>query len=121
MSPTIVPKGAWFGWPDDPKIEELREAWFNARDREVQKKICREIQLQAFRNVPYYPVGAAWLARFPQGYQWCQGGLREILERPPHLTGCALCFDNANTPDTHQRPRVRGCTRATQRQSALLH
>ena len=23
-------KGAWFGWPDDPKIEELREAWFNA-------------------------------------------------------------------------------------------
>ena len=55
-------KGAWFGWPDDPKIEELREAWFNARDREVQKKICREIQLQAFRNVPYYPLGAAWLA-----------------------------------------------------------
>ena len=25
-------KGAWFGWPDDPKIEALREAWFNAPD-----------------------------------------------------------------------------------------
>jgi hypothetical protein len=21
---------AWFGWPTDPKMEELREAWFNA-------------------------------------------------------------------------------------------
>jgi hypothetical protein len=68
----------WLGgmvWlADDPKIEELREAWFNARDREVQKKICREIQLQAFRNVPYYPLGAAWLARFPQGYSGVRKG-----------------------------------------------
>ena len=23
-------KGAWIGWPDDPKLEELREAWFDA-------------------------------------------------------------------------------------------
>ena len=25
-------KGAFFGWPDDPKIEALREAWFNTQD-----------------------------------------------------------------------------------------
>ena len=52
-------KGAWFGWPDDPKIEALREAWFNAPDLALQKKVCAEIQLQAFQNVPYYPLGLA--------------------------------------------------------------
>ncbi len=54
-------KGAWFGWPDDPKIEALREAWFNAPDLAAQKKIGEEIQLQAFENVPYYPLGLAQL------------------------------------------------------------
>ena len=52
-------KGAWFGWPDDPKIEELRDAWFNAPDLAAQKKIGVEIQLQAFQSVPYYPLGVA--------------------------------------------------------------
>jgi peptide/nickel transport system substrate-binding protein len=52
-------KSAWFGWPDDPKIEALREAWFNAPDLAAQKKVCAEIQLQAFENVPYYPLGVA--------------------------------------------------------------
>ena len=52
-------KGAWFGWPDDPKIEALREAWFSAADLALQKKVCAEIQLQAFQNVPSYPLGLA--------------------------------------------------------------
>jgi peptide/nickel transport system substrate-binding protein len=52
-------KGAWFGWPDDPKIEALREAWFNAPDLAAQKKVGVDIQLQAFDNIPYYPLGAA--------------------------------------------------------------
>jgi peptide/nickel transport system substrate-binding protein len=52
-------KGAWFGWPDDPKAEALREAWFNAPDLAAQKQVGREIQLQAFQNVPYYPLGVA--------------------------------------------------------------
>jgi peptide/nickel transport system substrate-binding protein len=54
-------KGAWFGWPDDSKIEELRDAWFNAPDSAAQKKIGVEIQLQAFQSVPYYPLGVAHL------------------------------------------------------------
>jgi peptide/nickel transport system substrate-binding protein len=52
-------KGAWFGWPDDPKIETLRDAWFNAPDAAAQKKVGEEIQLEAFQNVPYYPLGSA--------------------------------------------------------------
>jgi peptide/nickel transport system substrate-binding protein len=50
-------KMAWVGWPDDPKIEELREAWFDAPDVAAQKKIGVEIQLHAFQNVPYWPLG----------------------------------------------------------------
>jgi peptide/nickel transport system substrate-binding protein len=29
---------AWFGSPSDPKMEALREAWFDAPDLEVQQK-----------------------------------------------------------------------------------
>ncbi|HXA26051.1 MAG TPA: ABC transporter substrate-binding protein [Acetobacteraceae bacterium] len=54
-------KGAWFGWPTMPKIEELRDAWFNAPDLAAQKKAGVEIQLQAFQDVPYYPLGLAQL------------------------------------------------------------
>jgi len=54
-------RGAWFGWPEDPKIEALREAWFNAPDVAAQKKVGEEAQLQAFENVPYYPLGLAQL------------------------------------------------------------
>jgi peptide/nickel transport system substrate-binding protein len=54
-------KGAWFGWPDDPKIEALRDAWFNAPDPAAQKKVGTDIQLQAFEDVPYYPLGVAQL------------------------------------------------------------
>jgi peptide/nickel transport system substrate-binding protein len=55
-------KGAWPGWPDDPKIEALREAWFNAPDLAEQKRIAADIQLQAFQSVPFWPLGLAQLA-----------------------------------------------------------
>jgi peptide/nickel transport system substrate-binding protein len=45
------------GWPDSPKLEELRAAWFAAADLDAQKDICRQIQLQAFQDVPYIPLG----------------------------------------------------------------
>ena len=50
-------KNAWFGWPTLPKLEELREAWFNAPDPAAQKKIGAEMQQQAFQDVPFYPLG----------------------------------------------------------------
>ena len=50
-------KDAQFGWPTMPKIEELRAAWFDAKDVGQQKKICEQIQLQAFEEVPYIPLG----------------------------------------------------------------
>jgi peptide/nickel transport system substrate-binding protein len=48
---------AWFGWPNDPKIEALRDDWFAAPDLAAQKKIAEAIQAQAFENVPYVPTG----------------------------------------------------------------
>jgi peptide/nickel transport system substrate-binding protein len=47
----------WFGWASDKKIEDLREQWFAASDLEQQKKLATEIQLEAFDEVPYVPVG----------------------------------------------------------------
>ncbi len=48
---------AWFGWPTDQKLEDLRTAWFAAPDLAAQKKIGEEIQAEAFANPPYLPLG----------------------------------------------------------------
>jgi peptide/nickel transport system substrate-binding protein len=50
-------RNASFGWPTSAKIEELREAWFLAKDLQEQKKLTAQIQLQAFEDVPYVPLG----------------------------------------------------------------
>jgi len=50
-------KDAWFGWPTAPHLEELRAQWFKAPDLPAQQAICREIQRQAFIDVPYLPLG----------------------------------------------------------------
>ncbi|GGG20888.1 substrate-binding protein [Caldovatus sediminis] len=50
--------GAWFGWPDIPKLEELRDAWFDAPDLEAQQRIARDIQRVAMDELPYVPLGA---------------------------------------------------------------
>jgi len=48
---------AWFGWPDAPKLEALREQWLRAPDLATQKTLARDIQLQAFEDVPCMPLG----------------------------------------------------------------
>jgi peptide/nickel transport system substrate-binding protein len=50
--------GAWFGWPTVPRLEELRDAWFEAPDLDAQRRIAREIQLTMLDEVPYIPVGS---------------------------------------------------------------
>ena len=45
-----------------PKVEVLRSAWIDATDFGEQKQLCREIQLQAFLDVPYIPLGTFYLA-----------------------------------------------------------
>ena len=45
------------GWPSDPKIETLRDAWFQAPDLAAQQMLTRELQMEAFQDVPYIPLG----------------------------------------------------------------
>jgi peptide/nickel transport system substrate-binding protein len=49
------PQG-WFGWPSSPKIEALRDAWFDTSELADQKRLGAEIQAQAFEDVPYWPL-----------------------------------------------------------------
>ena len=48
---------ATVGWPSAPKLEELRTEWLRAPDLAAQKKIAAEMQVQAFTDVPYVPLG----------------------------------------------------------------
>lgn len=50
-------KSAIFGWPDIPRLEELRSAWFGAQDEAARAAICAKIQTIAFETVPYLPTG----------------------------------------------------------------
>jgi peptide/nickel transport system substrate-binding protein len=49
--------GGWFGWPDDPRIEALRDAFVRASSAEEQKKIATEIQKEIYDQVIYIPLG----------------------------------------------------------------
>lgn len=50
-------KDAWIGWPDNPRIEALRDAWIDSADPAAQKQISEQIQLECFSYVPYIPFG----------------------------------------------------------------
>jgi len=49
--------GGWFGWPDDPKIESLRDAFARSSSPEEQKKIAAAIQKEVYEQVIYIPLG----------------------------------------------------------------
>ncbi|MEO9188817.1 MAG: ABC transporter substrate-binding protein [Acetobacteraceae bacterium] len=48
---------ATVGWPSSPKLEELRTDWLRAPNLAAQQKLCAEMQLEAFHDVPYIPLG----------------------------------------------------------------
>ncbi len=45
------------GWPDSPVIETLRDEWLRAPDEAMQFSLAEQLQAQAFRDVPYVPLG----------------------------------------------------------------
>ncbi len=60
-APDIAIRGngtsAWFGWPTNPKMETLYDAWFEAPDLAAQKKIVDEMQTVFWQDPPYAPMG----------------------------------------------------------------
>jgi peptide/nickel transport system substrate-binding protein len=49
--------GGWFGWAEDAKIEQLKDAYARAGSLDEQKKIATEIQKEAYDQVIYIPLG----------------------------------------------------------------
>jgi peptide/nickel transport system substrate-binding protein len=50
-------RDAWYGWPTDPKLEELRLAWFGAPGQAERKSLCERMQVEVLREAPYLPLG----------------------------------------------------------------
>jgi peptide/nickel transport system substrate-binding protein len=51
---------AWDDWPTSPRVEAFRAAWLDAGDLDGQRRICAELQMQLWQDVPYVPMGEYW-------------------------------------------------------------
>ena len=49
--------GGWFGWAEDAKIEQLKDAYARSGSPEEQKKLAADIQKEAYDQVIYIPLG----------------------------------------------------------------
>jgi peptide/nickel transport system substrate-binding protein len=47
---------SWFGWPTNPRLEELRSQWFVLTNADEKVRVAREIQVEAFKTLPYIPL-----------------------------------------------------------------
>ena len=50
-------QAAWFGWPEDPQVEAMRNAWMDSTDEAEQQRLDRQIQQRSFETVPFIPLG----------------------------------------------------------------
>jgi peptide/nickel transport system substrate-binding protein len=71
----------WYGWPVDPEMEALRDAWFDASDLAARQRISRDIQVQFFRDPSYAPLGLYFQ---PTAYR---NDLRDIRDGLPQFYG----------------------------------
>jgi peptide/nickel transport system substrate-binding protein len=49
--------GGWYGWSEDPKLEQLRDSFARATSPEERKKIALDVQKEAYDQVIYIPLG----------------------------------------------------------------
>ena len=49
--------GGWFGWPDDPKMEELRDSFARTIVTGGAEEDRTEIQQEVYDQVIYIPLG----------------------------------------------------------------
>lgn len=68
--------GAWFGWPEDPKLEQFRQAYALATTQEERKKIATDMQAYAYDQVIYIPLG-----QFSRQSAW-RKELQGVLDSP---------------------------------------
>lgn len=68
--------GGWFGWPDDPTIEKMRDQFARSTSADEQKKLAEEIQKRVYDEVIYIPLG-----QFEQPSVW-RKSLKGVLDGP---------------------------------------
>ncbi len=68
--------GAWFGWPNDAKLEEFRAEYAYAKTDEERKKIATAMQAYAYDQVITLPLG-----QFARESAW-RKDLTGILDSP---------------------------------------
>jgi peptide/nickel transport system substrate-binding protein len=68
--------GGWFGWADDAKMEQMRDAFARASSPDDQKKIATEIQKENYEQVLYVPLGQYTI---PSGWRKSLSG---VLDGP---------------------------------------
>jgi peptide/nickel transport system substrate-binding protein len=49
--------GGWFGWAENAKIEQMRDAFARSSSPDEQKKIAADIQREVYDEVIYIPLG----------------------------------------------------------------
>jgi peptide/nickel transport system substrate-binding protein len=47
----------WFGWPNDPRLEDLRKQFMAEPDDGRRKQLAQQIQSQAFQSATHAPLG----------------------------------------------------------------
>jgi peptide/nickel transport system substrate-binding protein len=71
---------AWFGWPENARHEELRDAWAAATTMEERLEVTRQMQENAWNFVPHVQLGQ-WVQ--PVGYRANLQGVIAIPEIVP--------------------------------------
>jgi peptide/nickel transport system substrate-binding protein len=68
--------GGWFGWPQDAKLEALKDKFVRASSPAEQKKIAADIQTAVYDQVIYIPLGQ-W-----RGFGAWRKSLSGVLDGP---------------------------------------
>ncbi len=50
--------GSYSGWPTIPRLETLRDAYFEATDEDARKAVCDDLQRTVVDEVAFIPLGA---------------------------------------------------------------
>ena len=65
----------WFGWYENPQVEQLTQEWLDAKDDDARKKIAMAIQLENYRQVPTVTLGQF---QIPTAYRTSLAGKLEF-------------------------------------------
>jgi len=69
-------RDGWFGWPNDPRMDEIFDLWLAASDPAEQIRLERDYELEGLRTLPFIPLG-----RFRQTSAW-RDNLTGLLDGP---------------------------------------